>query len=260
MHSVNRSDLLNVICCHSGVCIEGQELYVGTCCHVRGGQGKDDEYTCELNQLHEDANGEKIARVRWFYWPAELRHTKRRLRNLPSFSPKEVVLSNEYGIIDIDTISKPCYVISLPTTAKVPVKTPKGTLYCKWQINKESKEVIPAIPSTSQPVRKQREEHKKKEAGTTLPKSPQPARKQREELKREEAEITLAQPTRKQREERKRKEDEVTSPKKRKISPNVTSKTLKNKRKVTPPTKRQRAQPVHKEVEDTNLLQVARER
>ena len=227
------------MCCHRGVRIEGKELFVGTCCHVRGGQGKDDEYTCELNQLHEDANGEKVARIRWFYWPAEL-DTKRNLKNLPSFSPKEVVLSDEYDLIDVETISKPCYVISLPGAARVPVKASKGTLYCKWKINKKSRELLPAIPSTLQPVRKQRVEHKIKEAETTLLKNPQPVRKQRVEHKS--------------------KESEATSPRKRKTSPNVTTKTLKNKHKVTPPTKRHRAQPVHKEVEDTNLLQVARER
>ena len=232
------------------MCVEGQELYVGTCCHVRGGQGKNDEYTCELDQFYEDPNGEKIAKVKWFYWPAEL-HTKRKLKNLPLFSSKEVVLSNEYDIIDVETISKPCYIISLSSTAKVPVKAPKGTLYCKWKITKESKELVPVIATTTQPVRKQAE-----------PKSTQPVRKQREEQKRKEVEATpmSPQPVRKHREEQKSKEDKTTSSKKRKTSSDVTSKTSKNKHKVTPPTKKQRTQPVHKEVEDTGLFQIARER
>ena len=260
MHCVNRSNLFDVICCHSGVCVEGQELYVGTCCHVRGGQGKNDEYTCELHQFYEDPNGEKIAKVRWFYWPAEL-HTKRKLKNLPSFSSKEVVLSDEYDIIDVETISKPCYIISVPSTAKVPVKASKGTLYCKWRINKESKELVPAIPTTAQPVRKQEE---RKQAGTTLPESAQPVKKQREGQKRKEVEATSPmspQPVRKHRVEQTSKEDKTTSSKKRKTSSDVTIRTLKStKHKITPPTKRQRAQPVHKEVEGTHMLQVARER
>lgn len=255
MYCISRSDLFDVICRHSGVCVEGQELYVGTYCHVRAGQGKNDEYTCELNQFYEDANGEKIAKVRWFYWPTEL-HAKRKLKNLPSFSPREVVLSDEYDLINVETISKPCYIISLTSTARVPVKAPKGTLYCKWRINKESRELLPIIPTTIQPVRKQEE---RKQAETTLPNSTQPVRKQREGQKKKEVKATSPtspQPVRKHREEQKSKEDKTTSSKKRKTSSDVTSKTLKSKHKVTPPTKRQKAQPV----EDTHLLQVARER
>ena len=150
-------------CLCSGVRIEGQEFFVGDHCHLRGGQGRDDEYTCEIEQLHEDVNGEMIAKVRWFYWPAEL-HTKKRFKKLPSFSAtKEVVLSDEYGLIDVNTISKQCHVNLLHVSTKVPDKAPKRTLYCRWMITKGSKEILPALFSTPQPVRKPKEEGKDKE-------------------------------------------------------------------------------------------------
>lgn len=130
---------------------------------MRGGQGRDDEYTCEIDQLYEDANGEMVAKVRWFYWPVEL-HTKRKLKNMPSFSAKrEVILSEEYNLIDIGSISKKCDIVLLRSTNRIPDRCPKDTLYCKWKITKGSKEILPILPATPLPVNQQKEEHETKE-------------------------------------------------------------------------------------------------
>ena len=239
MRSHYSNNVFIAICSLSGVCVDGQELYIGKCCHVRGGQGKDDEYTCEISKLYEDINGEMVARVRWFYWPAEL-HTKRKLKNLPSFSSGEIILSDEYDLIKVESLSKPCHVITLPSTARPPEKAVKGTYYCKWQICKESREVLPAIPvlpPAAEPVRKQTEDHRNSKTKAASPKSPPLIKKRREE--------------------RRRKEDEATSLKKKRTSPSIATKPVKHK--VTPKTKRQTAQPVCKG-EDKELFQAARER
>ena len=239
MRSHYNSNMFIAICSYSGVCVDGQELYTGKCCHVRGGQGKDAEYTCEIAKLYEDINGEMVAEVRWFYWPAEL-HTKRKLKNLPSFSSKEILLSDEYDRINVESLSKPCHVITLPSTARPPEKASKGTYYCRWQICKESREVLPAIqvvPTTAEGVGKQIENHRKNKIEAASPKSPLIIRKRRDE--------------------RRKKEDETASQKKQRTSPSVTTKPVKNKHKVT--SKRQTAQPVNKG-EDKELFQVARER
>lgn len=153
----------------SGVHVEGLEFYVGNCCHVRGAHGRDDEYTCEITELHEDNNGEMMAKVQWFYWPAEV-HKKRKLKNLPLFSSKEVILSDEYDVIEVETLSKSCQVTLLPSNARIPNNAPKETLYCRWKITKGSKELLPSIPTTPLPVKKQKEENKQRENEVTSPK------------------------------------------------------------------------------------------
>jgi len=191
-----------------GVRIKGQELFVGGCCHVRGEQGMDDEHTCEIDQLYENINGEMLAKVRWFYWPAELNMKRlKKLKNLPSFSQNEVLLSEEYSPVDIQTISKQCQVNSLPSSASIPNRTSKGTLYCKWRVTKGYKEIVPVIPTTPQPVRNQKEEHKNEEDETKT---------------------------------------KTTTLKKRKISPNM-ARTAKKKPRVHTPTRKHKAVPVHKE-------------
>ena len=185
---------------------------MSTQCHVRGGQNRDDEHTCEIQKLYEDINGEKFAKVRWFYWPTEL-DGKQKMKKLPSFSSKEVVLSDEYGVIDVESLSKPCHVSLLHSTDRVPDRGPKGTLYCRWKVRRRGKELLPALQDVPQPVKKQIGD--------------------------------------------KKRENEPTTSKKRKPSPNIAT-TLEKKCKLTSPAKKQRVRPLHKE--DTNVLQVARER
>lgn len=186
--------------------VEGQEFFVSNHCHVRGDQGKDDEFTCEVVHFSEDSNDEKVARIRWFYWPAELQKRPRKLKNLPSFSPKEVILSDEYSLIDVQTLSKKCHITLLQCTAQVPVKSAKGTLYCKWKITEGSKELSPAVPNTPQPMKshKQRGPKKKTEC-TTISKKRKTSPKVTDKSKRKQH--TSSPPTKKQRTHLAQKED-----------------------------------------------------
>ena len=133
-----------------------------TYCHVRGGQDRDDEHTCEIEKLYEDITGEMVAKVRWFYWPIEL-DAKRKIKNLPLLASKEVVLSDEYGVVDVQSLSKQCHVSLLRCTNRVPDKGPKGTLYCRWKMSRHGKELLPVLQDTPQPIKKQREGDKKRE-------------------------------------------------------------------------------------------------
>lgn len=139
--------------CYSGVHIEGEDILLGETRHVRGAKGKKEEYTCEILRFYDQtATGddvEKVADVRWYYQPKELKRIK--VKNIPDkFLPNEVIVSDDYSPVSVESITTKCQVMVFDAY-KTPDKAALGdkTLYCRWRLVKEDKNhLVPAIPVT----------------------------------------------------------------------------------------------------------------
>jgi len=139
---------------YRGVLVEGEEIFLGETRHVRG---KGDEYTCEILKFYDQtATGDDkqmVADVRWYYQPTELSRSK--VKNMPDkFLPNEVIFSDDYSPVNVETITTKCFVAILDPS-KVPEKTAlnSNTLCCRWKLVKgEKHHLVPAIPSTPKPT------------------------------------------------------------------------------------------------------------
>lgn len=142
---------------HRGVRVDGEEIFLGDTRHVRGFSGKEDEHTCEVIKFYDQtATGndkEMVADVRWYYQPKELNSSK--VKNMPDkFLPNEVILSDDHSPVNVEAITKKCFVAILDAS-KVPRKMAlnNDTLYYRWRLVKgEKHHLVPAIPVTPKPT------------------------------------------------------------------------------------------------------------